>query len=164
MRHEMRELPVYAMVVSEGGSKLRESDPATQGNIAVAKGRLDVRKVSMANVARVLSLSLDQPVLDRTRLTGRYTFHLEWDVEEDPGCALSIAMQDQLGLRLELQRGPVDVVVVDRVRRSFRNPISTYGANTSRAGAFNGRHAIPWSSLPGLPGRVRACHSSIGAF
>jgi uncharacterized protein (TIGR03435 family) len=120
MHHEMRELPVYAMVVSEGGSKLRESDPATQGNIAVAKGRLDVRKVSMANVARVLSLSLDQPVLDKTSLTGRYTFHLEWDVEGDSRWALSIAMQDQLGLCLEVQRVAVDVVVVDHVRRPFR--------------------------------------------
>jgi len=120
MHHEMRELPVYAMLVSEGGSKLRESDPVTPGNIAVARGRLDVRKVSMANVARVLSLSLNQPVLDKTSLTGRYTFHLEWDVEEDPGWALSIAMQNQLGLRLELQREPVDVLVVDRGRRCSR--------------------------------------------
>ncbi len=127
MRHEMRELPVYAMVVSEGGSKLRESDPATQGNIAIAKGRLDVRKISMANVARVLSLSLDKLVLDKTSLTGRYTFHLEWAVEEDPGWALSIAMQDQLGLRLELQRGPGDVVVVDRVRRPLRKrPVTDF--------------------------------------
>jgi uncharacterized protein (TIGR03435 family) len=120
MHHEMRELPVYAMVVSDGGSKLRESDPATQGNIAVARGRLDVRKVSMANVARVLSLSLNQPVLDKTSLTGRYTFHLEWDAEGDPGWSLSIAMQNELGLRLELQRGPVDVLVIDHVQRSRR--------------------------------------------
>src|SRR6185312_10621374 len=132
MHHEMRELPVYAMVVSDGGLKVTESDPATRGNIAAAKGRLDVRKVSMANVARVLSLSLNQPVLDKTSLAGRYTFHLEWDVEEDPGWALSIAMQKQLGLRLELQKGAVDVVVVDRVRRS--HPFSQRHAIIGPAG------------------------------
>lgn len=101
--NKMKELPVYALMVSEGGSKLRESEPGVQPNIAAAKGRLDVRKVSMANVARVLSLSLDQPVLDRTSLTGRYTFHLEWDTETDSEWALSSAMQMQLGLRLEIQ-------------------------------------------------------------
>ena len=151
MHHEMRELPVYAMVVSDGGLKVTESDPATRGNIAAAKGRLDVRKVSMANVARVLSLSLNQPVLDKTSLTGRYTFHLEWDVEGDPGWSLSIAMQNQLGLRLDLQRGPVEVLVVDRVHRPRR-----IDGNFARRAQFHEQCERPsslwrlWRDLPGL--------------
>jgi uncharacterized protein (TIGR03435 family) len=117
----MKELPVYMLLVSEGGPKLRESEASDQPNIAAAKGRLDVRKVSMANIARVLSLSLDQPVLDKTSLMGRYTFHLEWDVEGNADWALSSAMQKQLGLRLEMQKGPVDVVVIDHVDRPSEN-------------------------------------------
>jgi uncharacterized protein (TIGR03435 family) len=117
MRNKMKELPAYGLVVSEGGPKFRESEPDAPHNIAAAKGRLNVEKVSMPNVARVLSLSLDRPVLDRTGLTGRYTFRLEWDPEDDPAAASSMppanfnyralanAMQDQLGLRLELQQG-----------------------------------------------------------
>jgi uncharacterized protein (TIGR03435 family) len=106
MNRQSRELPAYSLIVSEGGPKFRESDPATSHHIAAAKGRLIVQKVSMPNIARVLSLSLDRLVLDRTGLTGRYTFHLEWDPAPSTtfDCsALSIAMQSQLGLRLEQQ-------------------------------------------------------------
>jgi uncharacterized protein (TIGR03435 family) len=106
MHNQSRELPAYSLIVSEDGPKFRESDPRTPHNIAAAKGRLIVQKVSMPNIARVLSLSLDRLVLDRTGLTGRYTFRLEWDPVPSTNFdfnALSSAMQRQLGLRLELQ-------------------------------------------------------------
>jgi uncharacterized protein (TIGR03435 family) len=106
MQNQSRELPAYRLIVSEGGPKFRESDPAIPHTIAAANGRLIVQKVSMPNIARVLSLSLDRLVLDRTGLTGRYTFRLEWDPLPSTGFdfgALSHAMQMQLGLRLEQQ-------------------------------------------------------------
>jgi uncharacterized protein (TIGR03435 family) len=106
MYHQSSELPAYRLIISEGGPKFRESDPATPHNIAAAKGRLIVQKVSMPNIARVLTLSLDRLVLDRTGLSGRYTFRLEWDPEPSTTFdfrALSSAMQMQLGLRLEMQ-------------------------------------------------------------
>src|SRR6185437_7912099 len=106
MHHQISERPAYSLIISEGGPKFRESDPAAPHNIAAAKGRLIVQKVSMPNIARVLTLSLDRLVLDRTGLTGRYTFRLEWDPVPFTSydcSALSIAMQTQLGLRLELQ-------------------------------------------------------------
>lgn len=106
MYHQSREFPAYTLIVSEGGPKFRESDPATPHTIAAAKGKLIVQKVSMPNIARVLSLSLERLVLDRTGLTGRYTFRLEWDAMPSRSVdftALSTAMQAQLGLRLEMQ-------------------------------------------------------------
>jgi uncharacterized protein (TIGR03435 family) len=106
MHTQSRVLPAYSLIVSDGGPKFRESDPATPHHIAAAKGRLIVQKVSMSNIARVLTLSLDRLVLDRTGLTGRYTFHLDWDPVLSTSydfSALSIAMQTQLGLRLEMQ-------------------------------------------------------------
>src|SRR6185437_16526546 len=106
MHHQISERPAYSLIISEGGPKFRESDPATPHTIAAAKGRLIVQKVSMPNIARELSLSLDRLVLDRTGLTGRYTFRLEWDPVPSTGfdfSALSSAMQMQLGLRLEMQ-------------------------------------------------------------
>ncbi|HVW11832.1 MAG TPA: TIGR03435 family protein [Bryobacteraceae bacterium] len=108
MRKRTKELPVYGLVISDGGPKFEESAPGTQAIIAAAKGRLIVRRVSMPNVARVLSLSLERPVLDCTGLRGRYTFRLEWNPEEESASfsygALASAMQKQLGLRLELQK------------------------------------------------------------
>ncbi|HVY92727.1 MAG TPA: TIGR03435 family protein [Bryobacteraceae bacterium] len=107
MRKKTKELPVYGLVISDDGLKLEESDPRVQSNIAAARGRLIVRKISMPNIARVLSLSLERPVRDCTGLTGRYTFRLEWNPEEESASlshgALASAMQKQLGLRLELQ-------------------------------------------------------------
>jgi uncharacterized protein (TIGR03435 family) len=121
MHNEMKELPVYAVTVSDGGPKFRESEANVQPNIAAGKGRLDVRKVSMANVARVLSLSLGQSILDKTNLTGRYTFHLEWDTDTEQEWALSTAMQKQLGLRLEMRKEPVSVVIVDHAAKPSEN-------------------------------------------
>ena len=111
----MKKFPVYALVVPESGPKLRESAPGVWANIAAAKGSLWVEKVSMANVARVLSLSLNQSILDKTGLTGRYSFRLEWDPGEGFG-AVSLALRSQLGLRLEEMEGQPVVMLPARSR------------------------------------------------
>jgi uncharacterized protein (TIGR03435 family) len=64
--------------------------------------------------------SIDRPVLDRAGLTGRFDWDLRW--ENDPtgastGVSILSALQEQLGFRLEPSRGPVDVLVVDRVEQ-----------------------------------------------
>ncbi len=91
LHNDQKELPVYALVVSAGGPKFHESDAGVAPNIVTGKGRLSVQKVSMANVARVLPSSLDHPVLDKTGLTGRYTFTLEWDSDEEPPAGVADA-------------------------------------------------------------------------
>jgi uncharacterized protein (TIGR03435 family) len=87
-----------------------------------------------------LANSLDRPVLDKTRLTGRYDFKLEWSLEalnvsspttatdsEAPtasqpnGPSLFAALQEQLGLRLEPQKAPVETLVIDHVARPSEN-------------------------------------------
>jgi uncharacterized protein (TIGR03435 family) len=77
---------------------------------------------------------LDRPVVDRTGLTGRYDFSLEWapnetefggDVGAAPESAAALplfeAIQQQLGLRLEATRGPVDALVIDAAQRPTEN-------------------------------------------
>jgi uncharacterized protein (TIGR03435 family) len=84
----------------------------------------------MAEFASLLQRSpLDRPVIDRTGLTGRYDFDLEFAPDESlwhgqfphpentDKPSLLRAMQDQLGLKLNSTRGPVDVIVIDRVKR-----------------------------------------------
>ena len=60
-----------------------------------------------------------------TGLTARYTFKLDWDPALDTASAISdaigFAMQSQLGLRLEIQKAPVDVIVIDHVDRPTSN-------------------------------------------
>jgi uncharacterized protein (TIGR03435 family) len=64
--------------------------------------------------------SVDRPVLDRTNLTGNFDWDLQW--ENDPtgasaGVSIFSALQEQLGLKLEPGRGPVEVLVIDRVEQ-----------------------------------------------
>jgi len=66
-------------------------------------------------------LSLGRPVIDKTGLTGFYTFTLYWVPDEGPnpdqGAAILATLQDQAGLKLESRRGPVDYIVVDHAEK-----------------------------------------------
>jgi len=91
---------------------------------------LTARAMTMTNLARLLSGDVGRPVLDRTNLDSAYDLQLEWSSDlglrqAPPGSAganeltpdglsLFTALQEQLGLRLQATRGPVEVVVVDR--------------------------------------------------
>ena len=83
---------------------------------------------TMANLATYLSRELGRPVQDRTGLSGRYDFQVDWAPDSGP-CAGSVpdapslftALQEQLGLKLESTRGPVDVIVIDSVAKPDSN-------------------------------------------
>ncbi len=98
---------------------------------SLTPGRREVfaRKQTMLNLVTLLSAEFGRPVIDKTGLTGDYDYVLEYltqgpaasigaqapaapDVLETP--SLQSAVQDQLGLRLESKRGPIEVLVVDR--------------------------------------------------
>jgi len=135
---ETRDLPEYALVVSKNGVKLREGDPPLPGggtstNCGVMKGT----RATIANLAVVLSRQLSRPVIDRTNLTGKYDFELVWlpdtgcgsrPTEATPGAdvvpdrpSIFTALQEQIGLKLEGIKGPVEVVVVDRAEKPDAN-------------------------------------------
>jgi uncharacterized protein (TIGR03435 family) len=80
----------------------------------------------------VLSNFLGRPVLDQTGLQGRFEFKLEWTPDQSPasdaglsnddlGGSLFTAIQEQLGLRLQSQRGPVSFLIVDRAEKASEN-------------------------------------------
>jgi len=73
---------------------------------------------------------LDRPVLDRTGLGGRYDFTLEWTPDLSPsdnptpnaaGPSIFTAVQEQLGLKLERQKAPVEILVIDHVEKASEN-------------------------------------------
>ena len=78
---ETRELPVYALVVSKDGHKLRPNNEAPPPSVNTGPGLIDARKISILNLARLLAPRLDRPVIDRTNLAGRFDFKLEWAPE-----------------------------------------------------------------------------------
>ena len=95
---------------------------------------LDGTGVSVGKLANTLSRSgLDRPVIDRTGLSGGFDLHLKWagDVPEgapgsgtvaDPtGVSIFTALKEQLGLKLEATKGPVEVLVIDHVEKPSEN-------------------------------------------
>jgi uncharacterized protein (TIGR03435 family) len=142
---ERKELPIYALIVAKGGSKLKESTLAPESIpqgppplifvISPQGASLPARYATMAEFASILQrTALARPVVDQTGLAGRYDFDLHWLPDEtqfdfrgpwEHGDSnwpdLSAALQQQLGLKLETTRGPVDVFVIDRVERPSEN-------------------------------------------
>jgi uncharacterized protein (TIGR03435 family) len=84
--------------------------------------RVASRAVEMPELARILTSYFSSPVLDRTGLSGPYDF--EFNFVNDPlrapntdGVTLETALREQLGLRVERQRAPVDVLVIESAER-----------------------------------------------
>ena len=77
-------------------------------------------KTTMTRLADYLSNQAGRPVIDDTGMKGEYDFRVEWAPDEKPGSSrpsIFAALQEQLGLKLEAERGPVEVVVIDHVER-----------------------------------------------
>lgn len=103
--------------------------PPACGDFRMGARSLIARGMFMPAFAQVLRGRTGRPVLDRTGLDGAYDLDLEWSsdlgLEQSPpgaagaseltpdGLSLFTALQEQLGLRLQADRGPVDVLVVD---------------------------------------------------
>jgi uncharacterized protein (TIGR03435 family) len=137
---ESREFSIYVLEVAKGGAKLKDAAkpddvPALINVVYPERIKLPARNVTMGDFASMLQRAvLDRPVVDKTGLTGRYDFDLEWAQDEsqfDGGVAaapadasaapLFTAIQQQLGLRLVATRGPADALVVDKAERPSAN-------------------------------------------
>jgi uncharacterized protein (TIGR03435 family) len=147
VHRESKVLPAYALVIAENGPKLQESKvgeadangaqgPAAQARVMLGKGMLTGQSLRMADLVRMLSEQLHRPVIDKTGLTGKYDLALHWapdqsqpsgpaaDGADSPapgtafsGASISTAVQEQLGLKLESQQGPVETLVIDQVEK-----------------------------------------------
>jgi uncharacterized protein (TIGR03435 family) len=138
---EQKEFAIYELKVGKNGPKLKVSasppdDPAALVS-TVYPGRilLPARNTTMSEFATLMQRAvLDRPVVDKTGLTGRYDFDLEWAPDESqfggdippapadaPLAPLFLAIQEQLGLKLEATRGPVAALVIDRAQRPSAN-------------------------------------------
>ncbi len=127
LHRETREISVYALVVGRNGPKLADAKGPAQnqglGNIMVPPGKLTAHGATMALFVQILTENLDRPVIDKTNLTGHYDFDLtydgpSWSLEEHDwkpfGASIFGPIQD-LGLKLEPQKSPVEVLVIDSV-------------------------------------------------
>jgi uncharacterized protein (TIGR03435 family) len=134
---ETRELPIYVLSVSKSGPKLEASKAKPEDGPQIRGGGpagISCKKVTIKMLAdMVLSTALGRTVVDNTGLTGEYDFTLNMPPDEPrpPGqiaaasdpvdSSLILAIQEQLGLKMESKRGPVQVVVIDQVERPSVN-------------------------------------------
>src|SRR5262249_37664843 len=125
LHRDQKEEQVYVLTVSKSGPKLHESK--SDGSSSMTPGRFGftAQRTSMAQLAEYLAIPLRRPVLDRTGLTERYDLAVDLtpytarhaQAQGMAGMVLT-AVQNQLGLKLESQKGPRALLVVDPAERS----------------------------------------------
>jgi uncharacterized protein (TIGR03435 family) len=123
---EMRDLPVYSLMAAKGGSKLQNSEgPGRSGIELVAEGVRRGHNVTMDDLVQMLTRTAGRPVVDKTGFNAPFDFRLEWAENtlrgDDGRPSIFVALQEQMGLRLEAGKGPVEVMVVDQVERPSAN-------------------------------------------
>ena len=145
--NETRELPIYSWwskAIVTTGPQLRPAEPCVQSSeetppqspsslgpgpcgFRVGPGATSARGVTMDALAFTLSNQVGRVVLDRTGLSGQFDLNFEWalplagaaDSSQSfaDGASIFTALQEQLGLKLESTRGPVEVLVIDSVEQ-----------------------------------------------
>jgi uncharacterized protein (TIGR03435 family) len=122
---ERRDGPTYSLVLrSRDSSKLVPGEGACPPNcgMKIGAGSLSARNIPLAQFAELLSQQTGRLVTDSTGLTGGFDFEVHWTPESAQQStadapSLFTALQEQLGLKLEAARGPVDMLVIDHIER-----------------------------------------------
>lgn len=120
---ETKEVPIYALLVARNGPKLQEvKDKGTLGGMSASSWTLR-GQLTLPDLARALSSSADRPAVDRTGLTAGFEINLRWSADDvDPTApSLFTAIQEQLGLKLEPAKGPVEVLTIDHAEKPRAN-------------------------------------------
>jgi uncharacterized protein (TIGR03435 family) len=140
--------PDAALKPGEPGPDSKPGDPGTKSAPRqhfvrmMGPGHVESEGSSMEILTRILSQQLGRTVVDRTGLTGNYVYRLDWTPDEAPsqmpggadgmtppgdigniaaGPSLLTALQEQMGLKLESGKGPVDVIVIDHIDLPSQN-------------------------------------------
>jgi uncharacterized protein (TIGR03435 family) len=123
---ESKDLPGYALTVAKGGFKLKPAEPGSSDTSRNGARilTLTAKKTSMDYLAGMIAESLGEPVVDKTGVQGVYDFELRWNADDQNATGLDAdvpslftALQETLGLRLQSQKVPGEIVVIDHVER-----------------------------------------------
>jgi uncharacterized protein (TIGR03435 family) len=129
---ETRELPVYAIEIAKGGPKLKpaanpDAEPDQDARNHGTEVTVTITSGTMADFILGMQFFFDRPLVDRTSIVGRHDFILRYTYDEthatDPNAppGLFTAIREQLGLRLDAIKAPIDVFVIDRVEPPSAN-------------------------------------------
>jgi bla regulator protein blaR1 len=142
---DTKELPVYALIVAKGGPKIQpaKEDGSPGGQMSMrrsgAGAEITGNKVPLSHLVHLLSDLAGRTVLDKTGLKENYDFKISFAPDrglgqqppgpgddrqppaESDGPSIFTALQEQLGLKLDAQKGPVEVLVIDSVQKASAN-------------------------------------------
>ncbi len=110
-----------------GGPKMKEhtGEGRTGISASVGGGKIEIRGTNtrMARLAEYLSSQMGRPVADHTGLSGEYDFFVAWasDDASSDGVSVFAALQEQLGLKVEAAKGPIETIVVDSAAKASAN-------------------------------------------
>ncbi len=147
IHRETRQLPVDALEVAKGGSKMKPTAAAAMADASApprwgglrhdGRGHIEGRGATMEMFTGMLAMLPEvggRLVVDRTELQGRYDFVLQWTPDDgaggfasgggggsEGGPSLFAAMEEQLGLRVAPRKAPVEVLVIDHVEKPSEN-------------------------------------------
>src|SRR5262249_44960362 len=136
VHREMREIPVYALVVGKNRSKLKEAaeDGEATGHLRVVGRNYEITqpKATIDDIVQWLLTSafLDRPVVNHTGITGIYDFRLNYtpdlrsNRDSDPApsdVSIFTAIEEQLGLKLEAAKEMVEVLIIDHAEKPDEN-------------------------------------------
>ena len=133
---ETKEMSVYVLTIAKGGHKMKvrtEGDGGPPPSLRTQGPNAPGRNVPFAVLVETLQkLVVDRPIVDKTGLKGSFDFDLAWrpatidgqtgvqPINEDRPDIFT-ALQEQLGLRLESQNGPTEVIAVDKAEKPSDN-------------------------------------------
>jgi uncharacterized protein (TIGR03435 family) len=131
---EVKTLPVYDLVVAKDGLKIKPT-PKVDGveskdeNTNVNNQSITAKGCKMVSLASLLADQVERKVIDKTGLSGGYDLSLKWQRDDAPkgnnGAEdlpdIFTAVQEQLGLKLEADKGPVDTLVIDHIEVPTEN-------------------------------------------
>jgi uncharacterized protein (TIGR03435 family) len=145
---DTKELPVFFLVVAKGGPKLQEGKPAdaspdVAGSTGTgtlqfgSNGLMTFKAMPLSSLLLVLSQQVGRTVLDKTGLNGRYDFTWNFNQSAAPGggrggpagaapsdsepASIFTVLQEELGLKLDSGKGPVEIIVIDHIERPSGN-------------------------------------------
>lgn len=147
IHRETKELPRYVLTVAKGGPKLKnagqiEASNVGHGMINMGRGSLWGSQIPVSDLILALSQIMGRTILDQTGLNGKFDFNLKWTPDQStaglsgvglppPGAdaaplnpegpSIFTALQEQLGLKLDSGKGPVEVIVIDHAGKPSAN-------------------------------------------
>lgn len=128
---ETREMLSYTLTAPKGAALLK---PTQEGRLSLGAsyGRITAQGATLDRLARLIGQRLGEPVVDATGISGRFDMELNFTPPEgpmrlngqpipDPPPSIFTAIQEQLGLKLEKRKGPVEVLAIDHIEMPTGN-------------------------------------------